>query len=356
MKKYIVLLFLILLMPLHGHAMADTADSAILMDADSGRILFSKNSNQPKLIASTTKIMTSILAIESNRMDEAVTVDNSILKAYGSSIYLEIGEQLTLRDLVYGLMLRSGNDAAVAIATFVSGDVDSFVKKMNEKARIIGMTNTMYQNPHGLDDTTKNKSSAVDMALLQKYALTLKEYRKITSTKTYQTESNKKPYVWTNKNKLLKQYKYAISGKPGFTQAAGRTLVTSSKKDGLTLIVVTLGDPNDFKNHKLLYEYAYNNYANYKVLDKKEFHIESTYYLDDLYIKKNFYYPLTEKEKNDIKITAELEKKKYKNHDSVGEVVITLKDTEIYREKIYVSIKPKETITSWIARMFRSIL
>lgn len=343
-------------MPLQVSAMAETADSVILMDADSGRILYSKNSNQPKLIASTTKIMTAVLAIESNRLDEMVTVDNSILQAYGSSIYLEIGEQLKLRDLVYGLMLRSGNDSAIAIASFVSGDVNSFVAKMNEKAASIGMTNTIFQNPHGLDDTTKNKSSANDMALLQKYALKLKEFRKITSAKSYQTQSNLKSYVWTNKNKLLKQYKYAISGKPGFTQAAGRTLVTSAKKNDMTLVAVTLGDPNDFKDHKLLYEYGYSNYSNYKILDKKEFHIESTYYADELYIKKNFYYPLTEAEKKDIKITAELQKKSYKNNDSVGEVVVTFKGNEIYREKVYVSIKPKETISSWIARMFRSIL
>ena len=203
MKK--ILLFSLLFFIFIGSVNASTltANSYILMDQTTGRVLAGKNYNNPMLIASITKIMTCLLAIESEKLDEIVVVDDIINKSYGSGIYIEVGEELTLRDLLYGLMLRSGNDAALMIAKYISGDVENFVSMMNNKAKEIGMTNTIFNNPSGLDNTDSgNYSSAYDMALLTRYAMQYEEYRKIVKTKKYKLKTNNKTYIWHNKNKL----------------------------------------------------------------------------------------------------------------------------------------------------------
>lgn len=157
--------------------------------------------------------MTAILAIESNRLEEEVVVGEEVLTMYGSNIYIELGEKMKLLDLVYGLMLRSGNDAAIVIATFIGGTEEKFVKMMNEKAKEIGMTNTVFNNSHGLDEVTQNKSTAYDMALLSSYASHNETYMKIVGTKKYTVQSDKKSYIWHNRNKLLGSYSYATGGK-----------------------------------------------------------------------------------------------------------------------------------------------
>ena len=172
MKKLLVIISLVLfLIPMNTYAIGESATSITVMDTDTGRVLYSKNQNEERLIASITKIMTAIVAIESGKLNEVVVVDDSILKSYGSGIYIEIGEQIKLEDLVYGLMLRSGNDAALMIAKYVSGSVEEFAKNMNEKAEKIGMKNTKFYNPHGLDEETENVSTSYDMALLTSYAM-----------------------------------------------------------------------------------------------------------------------------------------------------------------------------------------
>ena len=237
-------------------ASTETASQYILMDATTGRVLRGKNYNTPMLIASITKILTCVLAIESLKLDDIVVVDDIVNSSYGSGIYIEIGEEISLRSLLYGLMLRSGNDAAVMIAKFVGGDIENFVVQMNAKAREIGMSNSIFVNPSGLDNTDGgNYSTAYDMALLTKYAMQNDEYRKIVSTKTYTVKTNKKTYVWKNKNKLLFSYEYTTGGKTGFTEHARRTLVTTATKNNMNVVVVTLNDPNDFKEHKEAFEY-----------------------------------------------------------------------------------------------------
>ena len=149
---------------------ADTAKSTIVMDLDSGRILYEKNANQKRLIASITKIMTAIVAIEEGDLTEKITVGEEVLSMYGTNIYVEVGEKMKLRDLLYGLLLRSGNDASVVIAKAIAGSEEKFVNLMNKKAQEIGMKNTIFKNPHGLDEETENYSTAYDMALLSKYA------------------------------------------------------------------------------------------------------------------------------------------------------------------------------------------
>lgn len=352
MKK--LLLVLLLFSFIEVKALEVSGESVILMEEGSGRILYSKNINNQKLIASTTKIMTAVLAIESKKLDSIVKVDDSILESYGSNIYIEVNEELSLRDLVYGLMLRSGNDAALAIANYVSESEDKFVELMNKKASEIGMKNTVFCNPHGLDQKCGNISTAYDMALLTRYANSIDEYRKITGTKRYIAKSNLKTYDWYNKNKLLTSYKYTTGGKTGFTEKARRTLVTSASKDNLNLIVVTLNDPNDFLTHKTLYEYGFNNYYNYLVLDKETFKFKEDFYKQELYIKNDFYYPLKENETDNINLKIKIDKiLDVKNNDKVG-VIEVLYDTKvIHKEDVFIKInKKKENIFDKIKRFF----
>lgn len=240
------------------------ARSYIVMDYNTGEVLESKEMNLQRSVASISKIMTAILAIENSSLESYVEVNNDILKAYGSSIYLKVGEVVTMKDLVHGLMLRSGNDAAVTIARGVSGSIESFVELMNEKAKEIGMENTIFHNPSGLDiDDEGNLSTSYDMAVLMRYSLNNEIFRKITSTKEYKSNSHG---IWLNKNKLLRQYEYTSGGKTGFTTKAKRTLVTSAKKGDMELIVVTLDCGGDFAMHKSLYEKYFNNYMTFKLL------------------------------------------------------------------------------------------
>lgn len=240
------------------------ARSYIVMDYNSGQILEEKDKDLIRSVASISKIMTAIVAIENSSLDQYVEVNEDILKAYGSSIYLRVGEVVTMKDLLYGLMLRSGNDAAVTIARGVSGSISSFVELMNKKAKEIGMLNSTFNNPSGLDiDDAGNLSTSYDMALLMKHALSNETFRRITSTKQYKSTSHG---VWLNKNKLLRQYENTSGGKTGFTAKARRTLVTSAKKGDMELIVVTLDCGGDFSMHKLLYEKYFKNYKTFKIL------------------------------------------------------------------------------------------
>lgn len=357
MKKFIAFLFIFFLFNINVYAIETSASSVIVMDQSSHRILYSNNIHDPRLIASITKIMTAVIAIESGKMDNVVKINDSILEAYGSGIYIEVGEKLKLRDLVYGLLLRSGNDAALAIANYVGGSEEEFVKMMNDKAKELKMNNSTFQNPHGLDQTTKNYSTAYDMALLTSYAMSLKEYKKITGTERYALKTNKKSYIWYNKNKLLSSYKYTTGGKTGYTEHARRTLVTTASHNNLDLTIVTLNDPNDWIDHKNLYEYYFNEYKGYNILNKNNFNVGGDYfYKDALYIKNNFKYPLTEKEEDNIYTKIELEKlDKYKNKDVVGTVTVYLEGKKIHSQNIYVEkeIKKKENIFKKIVRWFK---
>lgn len=283
MKKF-VLIMLIFLWPFSVGAVG--ASSYIVMDQDSKRVLEGSNINKESLIASISKIMTCIVALEHGNFDKTVKIDDSILKAYGSGIYIEVGEELTLDDLLYGLMLRSGNDAALAIAKAVAGDVKSFVFLMNEQAKKIGMENTSFVNPSGLEenDGTANKSTTYDMALLMRYAMQNNYFRKIVATKDIVVKSSYKTYSWHNKNKLLSMYEYCTGGKTGFTKKAHRTLVTTASKDNKNLIVVTFNDGNDFVDHKNLYEKNFNLYKRKKILDKSKKYNKNYYVKDDYYL------------------------------------------------------------------------
>lgn len=284
MKK---LLFLFLLLfPIRVFAIS--ASSYIVMDMDSGRVLEGSNINKVSLIASTTKILTAITAIEYGNLEDIVKINEDVLKAYGSGIYVQVGEELVLDDLLYGLMLRSGNDAALAISSHVGGSVDNFVYLMNELAINIGMKDSIFVNPSGLEenDGRANYSTVYDMALLTKYAMQNNDYRRITSTKEITIKSSYKTYKWYNKNKLLTSYEYCTGGKTGYTKKAKRTLVTTASKNNMNIIVVTFNDGNDFSDHKDLYEKYFNNYERVKVLDKTDYYGENTELRNDFYLVK----------------------------------------------------------------------
>ena len=256
-KLYFILIFLILCIPTMVNAYETSATSAILMDIDSGRIFFSKDIHNKRSVASISKVMTAIVAIESGKLDDTVTIGEEVIKAYGSGIYIKIGEQLTLRDLLYGLMLRSGNDAALAIAHYVGGSVEEFVNMMNEKASALSMKNSVFNNPSGLDQEKGNYSTAYDMAILTSYAMKNEEYKTIAGTKNYKLKTNMNYYSWTNKNKLLFSYDNCTGGKTGFTQIAKRTLITTASKDNLNLVVVTLNDGNNFSYFIIIFIFSF---------------------------------------------------------------------------------------------------
>lgn len=284
------------------------------------------------------KIMTCLLAVESDKLDDVVVVDEVINESYGSGIYIEVGEELTLRDLLYGLMLRSGNDAALMVAKYVGGDVDEFVKMMNKKAREIGMTNTIFNNPSGLDNTDAgNYSTSYDMALLTRYAMGYEDYRKIVGTKTYKLKTNKKSYIWKNKNKLL-QYDYVTGGKTGYTEKARRTLVSTASYNNIDLVVVTIRDSDDWNTHKTLYEDTFNSYKAYRVLNKKNFDVVGdTFYEGEFYIKNDVYIPFKNGVDGNLIGKIKLDgKDDYKNNEKVGEYLIYLDDLYLYKEDIYI--------------------
>ena len=334
-KLWLFLLCLYLIIP-KVQASTSSAYEYVLMDMDSGRVLASKNMNSPRLIASITKIMTAIIALENKNPNDIVKVDDSISKSYGSGIYISVGEEIKLIDLLYGLMLRSGNDAAMMIASYVAGSEDKFIKLMNEKAKQLGMKNSIFYNASGLDtETIGNKSTAYDMAILTSYAMKNNTYKEIVKTKKYTVKTNLKTYVWHNKNKLL-SYDYITGGKTGYTERAKRTLVSTASKNNMNLVVVTLNDSDDWNTHKELYEMAFNNYKSIKVLNKNNFQVLNDKYYDKLYIKNDVYLTLKKGESKSLVSHVKLEKKRnYQNGDLVGNNYIYLGNTLVHTEPIY---------------------
>ncbi len=249
------LLFLYSMFPCQALAVSTSAASAILVDADSGRVLYEQNADAHMRIASTTKIMTALVAIREGDLSDVVTVSASAAGTEGSSLYLRAGEELTLETLLYGLLLSSGNDAAVAIAEHVGGSCDAFVRRMNETARELGMADTSFANPNGLD-AEGHYSTARDMARLACAAMENATLRRIASTKSVTVGGR----TMTNHNKLLSYMPACIGLKTGYTRAAGRTLVSCAEQNGQRLVAVTLQDGNDWADHQALYEYGFAAY------------------------------------------------------------------------------------------------
>ncbi len=265
MKKRIIsiLLALVLMSGIHRSLAATdgfaAAKGAVLIEASSGRVLFEKDSHERLLNASTTKIMTAILTLEQDGLDDMFVVDPNAILVEGSSMGLQVGDQVTLRTLAWGMLLASGNDAANAAAVRIDGSIDAFVTRMNDKAKEIGMNDTHFSSPSGLE-AGEHYTTAYDLALLSRYALQNDDFGEMVRSKSAKLYYGNPPYHrWlTNHNRLLWQSEDCIGIKTGFTKAAGRCLVSAAERNGLTLIAVTLNCPNDFGIHKTAYDQSFS--------------------------------------------------------------------------------------------------
>jgi len=235
---------------------ATSAESYVLMDAQTGRILEQRLPQKRALIASTTKIMTALVVCEQCNVLDRVCIPQEAVGIEGSSIYLKAGEVLTVQELLYGMMLHSGNDAATALAIYCGGTVEGFAELMNDKARNIGLLNTHFANPHGLD-APDHYSTAEDLAKLAAYAMENPIFEKTVSTKTVNISGRS----LRNHNKLLWKIEGADGVKTGYTRAAGRILVSSAVRQGRRLICVTISDPNDWQDHEQLLERGFSRYS-----------------------------------------------------------------------------------------------
>ena len=237
-------------------APAVSAGRGVVMDADTGELLWSRHPDTPGLIASTTKIMTAYLACEAGELERPVSIPAQAVGVEGSSLYLREGERLTREELLLGTMLQSGNDAALALAIDTAGSEEAFVARMNERARVLGLQNTHYANPHGLD-SDGNFGSARDLALLTARALQNPDFRRVSATRSAIVAGDR---VLTNHNKLLWRCPGCIGVKTGYTRAAGRLLVSAAERDGRRLICVTVNDPDDWQDHIALLDWGFEQY------------------------------------------------------------------------------------------------
>lgn len=272
------------------------AQSAALIDVTSGRILYSKDGDKELRIASLTKIMTAIVAIEQGKLDDKVKVSSTAFAKEGSSLYLKLGEEMTLENMLYGLMLRSGNDAASAIAEHVGGSEEGFVLLMNQKAEEIGLKHSHFMNPHGLD-ADGHYSTANDLARLTAYALHNPVFKRIVATEDRSAPNPNESweYSWHNKNKMLRLYEGADGVKTGYTKKAFRCLVSSATRNGQQLAAVTLNDGDDWNDHARMLDFGFENFPLVEIAQKEQ-PVANT----DVITGRGFTYPLAESEKSGV--------------------------------------------------------
>ena len=285
-----------------GRAGAISAEKAILVDALTGRVIYEKRADEQSLIASTTKIMTALVVCQQCNVLDRVKIPAEAVGVEGSSMYLQEGEILTVQELLYGLMLRSGNDAAVALAIYCGGTVEGFAELMNDKARSLGLENTHFVNPNGLD-APGHYSTARDLAALASYAMTDPVFRQTVSTKQVTLGQRQ----LTNHNKLLWRVEGADGVKTGYTRAAGRILVSSAQREGRRLVCVTINAPSDWSDHEALLEQGFRDYTltpivtRGQVLGRVEVE-EGREPSVELLAGEDFSYPLTEGEQPELRL------------------------------------------------------
>lgn len=330
-----------------------SAGAYLLMDAESGRVLLERNAEEEMAIASTTKIMTALVAIEHGGLSDAVPVKESHLKE-GSSMYLRAGETLTLEALLYGLLLPSGNDAAECIADYCGGGVEQFVSRMNGKAAELGMTHTSFSNPSGLD-AQGHYSCALDMARLAAYAMNEPTFARIASTKTASVGER----MLGNHNKLLGSLRGCVGLKTGYTSAAGRTLVTCCERDGMRLVAVTLNDRDDWNDHTALYEYGFSAYtrrcaaergAEYAVMPLRGGERTSV----RLLAGESFFYPVAQGES--LTVSAQLDDEPTAPvavGQPMGELIVALNGEEVGRVPLLCgdTVAAAEKKNGWFGRL-----
>ena len=364
MKKISLIITLFFFFSLNVNAFSISAASAVVIDQESGRVLYSHNAYSKMGMASTTKIMTALIALQSGKIDNIITISSKAAMTEGSSLYLSPGEKVSMRDLLYGLMLNSGNDAAVAIAEEISGNVDEFVKLMNTRAKEMGAYNTNFVNPNGLSDPS-HYTTAADLALISREAMKNEDFKTIVSTKTKQLSDGT---YCINHNKMLNLYEGATGIKTGFTKSTGRTLVSSAEKDGKSLICVTLNAPDDWNDHKKMLDYVFSSfiqtsffkkgevYGSIKVNGGEKESINAVYEKDGTVI-------LSDEEKNRVAVQAncsEVLDAPVKIGQKIGETIILLDGVELFRCNIIADsmstekggfeflLKLKRVVTEWL--------
>lgn len=266
-KIAVLILILLMLIPKSAFALSENAKSACVMDALTGDIIYGKDAYTRRPMASTTKIMTAITALENSKIDDVVEISQNASMQEGSSAYLKAGSKMYMRDLLYGLMLNSGNDAAVAISEYVAGSTDKFVDMMNEKAWAIGAHDTSFVNPNGLPDDN-HFTTARDLAWITRYAIRNSDFWNIVSASEMlsHTVDGETEQWYINHNKLLKMYDGCFGVKTGFTKTAGRCLVSAATRNNMTFIAVTLNDPNDWDDHIKMLDYAFSKYHEREII------------------------------------------------------------------------------------------
>lgn len=328
---------------------AESSSSEIVIETSSNRILHEKNANNKMFMASTTKILTAITVIENCNLNDVITVTKDTTGIEGSSIYLEEGEKLTVKDLLYGLMLRSGNDCAETLAVHCSNDIESFAKLMNKTAQNIGAINSNFVNPHGLHDDN-HYTTAHDLALISSYAMKNDDFREIVSTKVVDITSNKEGKFrrLVNKNKMLKEFEGSTGIKTGYTKKAGRCLVSSCIRNGMELICVVLNCPPMFERSKVLLSQCFEKYRLYDVIKNENIFdfipIENSNTLCGLTLKSDVSYPLTEYEYENLKIECDYPKilrKPVKKDQEIGLVKFYCENNLLFTKKIYTILEIK---------------
>ncbi len=272
--KRAAVLFLILALsvfPLRAGAVSTSARGAVLINADTGEIIFEQNANERLPMASTTKIMTALLLCEMGDMEKEITVTAEMVRVEGTSMGLLAGDKVTHRALLYGMLLASGNDAANVTAYSLGGTVDGFVKMMNDRAAKMGLENTHFETPSGLDGE-EHYTTAYELSIIAKTALENKLFAKACASKTAALYYGNPPYrrTLTNHNKLLNTYPGATGVKTGYTKKSGRCLVSSAEREGKRVIAVTLNDPNDWNDHKALLDYGLEKIITVNISPEKQ--------------------------------------------------------------------------------------
>lgn len=324
----------------------DDNSAEIVMEVNSKRVLHGKNIDEKKYMASTTKILTAICVIENCDLDSVVTVTDKTVGIEGSSIYLQAGEKLTVKELLYGLMLRSGNDCAETLAVYCSGSIEKFAALMNDTAKRIGALKSNFVNPHGLHNDN-HYTTAYDLALISCYAIKNEDFKKIVSAKTadisFSTQNYKRHLI--NKNKMLKEFEGSSGIKTGYTKKAGRCLVSSCERNGTELVCVVLNCPPMFERSKTLLCDCFDKYKSYLILESDNIvdfiKVGDTDKTCGVYLKEDVILPLLEEEKENLKIVYELPKKitEPKNKDSlIGFVKIYSGNNLLFEEKLFTII------------------
>lgn len=343
-----------------GTARAQTpgvsAQAAVLMDADSGRVLYAKEEHTKLSMASTTKIMTALITVEQGNLEREITVTEEMVRVEGSAMGLRTGDQVTMEGLVYGMLLSSGNDAANAAALSIAGSADQFAELMNRKAEELGARDTHFVTPSGLD-AEEHYSTAYDMALIGAAAMQNETFASIASTKsTTVTFGNPPREVWlSNHNRLLKEYDGAIGVKTGFTKKSGRCLVSCAERDGVRLLVVTLNAPDDWNDHKRLFDYGFEQLTDTELPAPLPVQLPVTGGTEnsvEIWCSERVHAALLSGEESLLTTRMEVQPFLYapvKEGDRVGELVYLVGDREVARVPLVAtrSVESRPTRSMW---------